>query len=440
VREVAIVGRPNIGKSTLFNRLVGSRDAIVADVSGVTRDVKSARVQPRQGKPFMLLDTGGLWSGDEWETKIFNKVADALRNANLVLFAVDGREGVTDSDRQIAQWLRRTGAEVLLVATKIDDERHTQTAEYFDLFSLGFGEPLATAAEHSLGTFELLEAIQQRLPEPESEHEEDRVRVSIIGRPNVGKSSILNSLVGTERVIVADEPGTTRDSIDVEFSFAGRPFVLVDTAGIRRKPSEDLEYYSKLRSEQALLKAEVSILVIDPFEFGDHEMRLANLALEAGKPVVLAINKWDLVSPDDRVLFLRDLDQDLAHISFAPRVFTSALEGTGLHELLAAVIRVYDTSRQRIATGQLNSWIDVWTQRLAPPNFQGRPLRLLYATQADIAPPTFVFSVNNEKFMTRPYEQYLRNRIREDLGLAEIPFRMIFKARGSSGGKRVRLS
>jgi GTP-binding protein len=429
-----------VGKSTLFNRLVGRREAIVADIAGVTRDVKSARVEPARGKPFRLLDTGGLWSGDEWEKKILDKVTAALRNVDLVLFCVDGRAGVTDADRQIAQWLRRIGKEVMLIATKIDDERHEETAEFFDLYSLGFGEPFPTAAEHALGTMELQEEIQRRLPEPESEHEEGRVRVAIIGRPNVGKSSLLNTMVGDERVIVAAEAGTTRDSIDVEFSFAGRPFTLVDTAGIRRKPSEDLEYYSKLRSEQALLQADVSILVIDPFEFGDHELRLANLALEAGKPVVLAINKWDLVSPDDQLLFLRDLDQDLAHVSFAPRVFTSALEGTGLHELLATVIRVYDTSRTRIPTGQLNGWLDVWTQRLEPPNFQGKSLRLLYVTQADIAPPTFVFSVNNEKYITRPYEQYLRNRIREDLALSEVPFRMIFKARGSSGGKRVRLS
>lgn len=438
MREVAIVGRPNVGKSTLFNRLVGQREAIVADTPGVTRDVKSARVEPAGGFPFFLLDTGGLWSGDEWQKKIHSRVNEALRTADLVLFCVDGRAGVTDADREVAQWLRRLGSEVLLIATKMDDERHEETPEFFDLFSLGFGEPFPTAAEHALGTFDLLQEIQQRLPEPDSMHEEERVRVAIIGRPNVGKSSLLNTLVGSERVLVAAEPGTTRDSIDVEFAFAGRPFLLVDTAGIRRKPSEDLEYYSKLRSEQALLKADVSILVIDPFEFGDHELRLANLALEAGKPVVLAINKWDLISPEDQQLFLRDLDQDLAHIAFAPRVFTSATEGTGLHELLATVIRVYDTSQQRVPTGQLNAWLQVWTQRLEPPNFQGRPLRLLYATQADVAPPTFVFSVNNEKFITRPYEQYLRNRIREDLELSEIPFRMIFKAR--AGGKRVRLS
>ncbi len=437
MRTVAIVGRPNVGKSSLFNRLVGRREAIVADEAGVTRDVKAARMQPEDGPAFLLLDTGGLWSGDEWQQSIHAKVQEALRTADLVLFCVDAREGVTDGDREVAGWLRRMDKEVLLIATKVDDEQHMETAEYYELFSLGFGEPLATAALHGVGTTELLEEIVSSLPEPESLHEEDTVSVAIIGRPNVGKSSLLNAIVGDERVIVADMPGTTRDSIDVEFSFGGRAFTLIDTAGIRRKPDEHLEYFSKLRSEQALLRADISVLVIDPFEFGDHELRLANLALEAGKPVVLAINKWDLVTDLQRQDFLRELDQGLAHIDFAPRIFTSAVEGEGLDEVLVTVLRLHDTSRKRVSTGQMNSWLEVWTQRVSPPNFKGKPLRIFYATQADIAPPVFIFSVNNEEFMTRPYEQYLRNRIREDLAFSEVPFRMIFKAR--SGGKRVRL-
>lgn len=437
MRTVAIVGRPNVGKSSLFNRLVGRREAIVADEAGVTRDVKAARIDSADGPAFLLLDTGGLWSGDEWEKSIHAKVAEALRTADLVLFTVDGREGVTDADREVATWLRRLDRETLLVATKIDDESHMETAEYYELFGLGFGEPLATAALHGVGTGELLEHVIAALPEPDSLHEEESVAVAIVGRPNVGKSSLLNALVGDERVIVADIPGTTRDSIDVDFSYAGRAFTLIDTAGIRRKPDEHLEYFSKLRSEQALLRADVSILVIDPFEFGDHELRLANLALEAGKPVVLAINKWDLPDEEERAEFLRELDLGLAHVDFAPRIYTSAVEGEGLPELLAAVIRLYDSVRRRVSTGQLNGWLDIWTQKVQPPNFKGRPLRIFYATQADIAPPVFIFSVNSEDFVTRPYEQYLRNRIREDLGFSEVPFRMIFKSR--SGGKRVRL-
>jgi GTPase len=433
--KVAIVGRPNVGKSSLFNRLVGRREAIVADLPGVTRDVKSASVKADDGTEFTLLDTGGLWSGDEWETAIKRRIEASLGDVALVLFAVDGRTPLAKADYEIADWLRTLQKDVLLVATKLDDPRHEEVPELFELYGLGFGEPHLTSAEHVRGTYELLDAIAGRLPEDEGEPEEEAVRVAIIGRPNVGKSSLLNAIVGDERVIVADLPGTTRDSVDVAFAFAGRPFVLVDTAGMRRKPEGDVEYYMKLRSEEATNRADVAVLVVDPFELGDHEMRLANLALEGGKPVVMAVNKWDLVTDEQLKPFTRKLDEELSHLRYSPRVFTSAVTDYGLHELLATVIRVYD---RRVPTGELNSWLEVWTTRQAPPNFQGRPLKLLYGTQADVAPPTFVISVNSEKFVTRPYEQYLMNRIREDLGFAEVPFRLIFKSRKGEG-KRVRL-
>ncbi len=433
--RVAIVGRPNVGKSSLFNRIVRSREAIVADMPGVTRDVKEAEATTDDGRSFTVLDTGGLWSGDRWERPIRERVEAALAEVDLILFCVDGREGVTSADQQIADWLRAMNRPVLLVATKIDDPRHEERAEFFELYSLGFGEPFATAAEHDRGVHELVAEINARLPADDEDAEEETVRVAIIGRPNVGKSSLLNALVGDERVIVADEPGTTRDAVDVRFSFAGRPFVLVDTAGMRRKDASDLEYYSRLRSESALRRADVGILVVDPFELGDHELRLANLALDWGKPVVLAINKWDLVTDEQLEEFRAMLDERLYPIEFAPRVFTSAVTDFGLHEVLATVIRLYDTARRRVPTGELNAWLEAWTLKQAPPNFKGRPLKLLYVSQVDVAPPTFVFSINHESFLTRPYEHYLRNRIREDLGFAEVPFRMVFKERGGRGKK-----
>jgi GTP-binding protein len=437
--KVAIVGRPNVGKSSLFNRLVGRREAIVADKPGVTRDVKAARVEPREGSAFTLLDTGGLWSGDEWQQKIRNTIAAALTDVQLILFCVDGRVGLTAADLDIADWLREQGKNLLLVVTKLDDPRHEEEPEIYELFGLGLGEPHFTSAEHARGTFELLDKIVAMLPEHEEEPDEDVIRVSIIGRPNVGKSSLLNALVGDRRVIVADLPGTTRDSVDVNFHFSGRAFTLVDTAGIRRKPSGDIEHYAKIRSERAVLGSDVAVLVFDPFELGDHELRLANFALESGKPVVIAINKWDLVSDEMLAEFEDYLTVQLAHLQFAPKVYTSALTDYGLHEVLAEVVRVFDLARVRISTSEVNNWIGIWTQRQAPPNFKGKPLKLLYTTQADVAPPTFVFSVNNESFVTRAYEQYLRNRIREDLGFKEVPIRLIFKARGSRTGKRVRL-
>ena len=436
--KVAIVGRPNVGKSSLFNRLVKSKEAIVADMPGVTRDVKEAEALTDDGRAITLLDTGGLWSGDKWEKPIRARVEAALVDVDLVLFCVDGREGVTAADHEVAAWLRSLGTPVLLVATKIDDPNHEERPEFFELYSLGFGEPFPTAAEHARGTHELLAAIAERLPETDTGPDEEVVRVAIIGRPNVGKSSLLNAFVGDERVIVADEPGTTRDSVDVRFTFAGRPFVLVDTAGIRRKDDGDIEYYSRLRSEAALRRCDVGVLVIDPFELGDHELRLANLALDWGKPVVVAINKWDLVSDEQLDPIRRALDEQLALIDFAPRVYTSALTEFGLHEVLATAVRLYDTARRRVPTGDLNAWLEAWTVRQAPPNFKGRPLKLLYVSQVDVAPPTFVFSINHESFLTRPYEHYLRNRIREDLGFREVPFRMVFKERGG-GGKRVRV-
>jgi GTP-binding protein len=437
--KVAIVGRPNVGKSSLFNRILGRREAIVADQPGVTRDVKSARVETMSGRSFTLMDTGGMWSGDEWEKAIQKKIEAAIHDVDLILFCVDGRDELTHADCEIARWLRSTKKEVLLIATKIDDPKHEEHQYFFDLYTLGFGEPYSTAAEHGRGILDLQDLIVSKLPEEDEHPEEAAVRVAIIGRPNVGKSSLLNAIVGDERVIVADYPGTTRDTIDVEFNFAGRPFVLVDTAGIRRKPDGDIEYYSKLRSEEAISRCDVAILVIDPFELGDHEMRLANIALEAGKPVVLAINKWDLVSDEQLEPFKKTINEVLAHLFFAPKVYTSALTDFGLHEVLATAIRLYDTARVRYSTSEINSWLEVWTQRQTPPNFQGKLLKLLYGTQADINPPTFVISVNNEQFMTRSYEQYILNRIREDLGFKEVPIRLIFKGRGSDGGKRVRL-
>lgn len=437
--RVAIVGRPNVGKSSLFNRLVGRREAIVADIPGVTRDVKEARVEDDLGRSFSLLDTGGLWSNDEWQEAIKGRIEMALRNVDLVLFCVDGRAPLSAADYEIADWLRTLRKPTLLLATKLDDERHEENPELYELYALGFGDPLFISAEHARGTYELTDTVFERLPGDADEAESEEVRVAIIGRPNVGKSSLLNALVGDERVIVADLPGTTRDSVDVKFDFGGRPFVLVDTAGIRRKPDGDVEYYSKLRSEEALMRADVAVLVIDPFELGDHELRLANLALHAGKPVVVTINKWDLV-PDGQLKELEaELAQALGHISFAPKVYTSAVNEYGLHDLLAAAIRVYDTARFRVSTGSLNGWLEVWTLRQAPPNFRGKPLKLLYGTQADVAPPTFIISVNNEQFVTRSYEQYILNRIREDLGFAEVPLRLVWKSRSKGGGKRVRV-
>lgn len=443
--RVAIVGRPNVGKSHLFNRLVGKREAIVADKPGVTRDVKESWVTVTDNdndlslSGFSLLDTGGLWSADKWESAIKKRVEYALRDTDVVLLCFDGRERLTSADYEIAAWLRSLNKIALLVATKLDHPKHENNPDLYESYGLGFGNIYYTSAEQGRGIAELLAKIIESLPTENIAvgAEAEAVRVAIIGRPNAGKSSLLNALIHDERVIVADVAGTTRDSIDVDFDFGGRPFVLVDTAGIRRKATEDIEYYSKLRAELAIVRADVNILVIDPFEVGDHEFRIANLALASGKPVVVAVNKWDLVIDEQLAETTANLQQILYHLRFVPWVFISAINDYGLHELLATAIRVYDTSRKRVTTGELNRWLELWTQYQPPPNFKGKPLKLFYATQADISPPTFIISVNNQKFITRAYEQYLVNRIREDLGFSEVPTQLIFKDR--SGGKRVRL-
>lgn len=438
--SVAIVGRPNVGKSALFNRIVGRREAIVADMPGVTRDVKSSLVELPSGAYIQVLDTGGLWSADEWQTKIHRSIEASIAGVDLILFCVDGRAGLHHADYEVADWLRKFQIPVLLVATKIDDPQHTETAEFFELYNLGFGEPFPTAALHQVGMNELIEYLDEQLPDSADEAAEEKIKLAIIGRPNVGKSSIVNTLVGDERVLVADSPGTTRDSVDVDFEYAGREFTLIDTAGIRRRlpDDDDIEFYAKLRSEAAIRRASVCILVVDAQEFGDHEMRLANIALEIGKPVILAINKWDLVPEEAHEEFQGRIEQELYHLLFAPRVYTSATENFGMHEMLAGAVRLFDQAHHRVPTGELNQWLTVWTTRQEPPNFQGKPLRMLYISQVDVAPPTFHFSVNNVNFLTRPYEHYLRNRIREDLGFPEVPIRMVFKERGRGSGKKVR--
>lgn len=437
--NVAIVGRPNVGKSSLFNRLLGSRDAIVEDVPGVTRDVKERIIEHEEGWRYALLDTGGLWSADAWETAVLRRTEHALEHADLVLFCFDGRDGISPVDERIADWLRARDVTVVPVATKIDDERHADSSAVMEAYGLGFGTPILTSANHGRGIAEIVDLIRPMAVEDESfDASTDRLTVAIVGRPNAGKSSLLNGLLGEERVIVSSEAGTTRDAIDVQLEWGGRPFVLIDTAGIRRKPSEDLEFYTKLRSERAIRRADVVILVVDPFELGDHEHRLANMALEHGTPTVVALNKMDLVEGQQKREAMQHVRTTLEHLHSAPHLAISALQGDGLVELLSECASVHEEANQRIATGLLNAWVEVWLERQSPPNFKGRPLKILYATQAAVAPPTFIISVNHESFVTRSYEQYLINRIKEDLGFERVPVRVVFKDRGKGGSKRVR--
>ncbi len=429
MKKVVIVGRPNVGKSSLYNRLLGRRDAVVADEPGVTRDLKEAVIETDRGR-FKLVDTGGLWSGDAWEPKIQEKVDRAIQDADLVLFLVDGRADPTQADFEVADYLRKQPTPVLLVATKVDDPKHEQYLG--ELYALGFGAPIPTSVEHRRGLDELVDAIWERLPvrqDEDAEPEVEALRLAIIGRPNAGKSSLLNAILGEERVIVSEQPGTTRDAIDVEFDYGGQRFVLVDTAGIRKRPETAVEYFAIQRSHRVIREADVVVLVVDPFELGDRELKMANEALEAGRPTILAVSKWDRVPKDEARRVRAEIREKLAHLERLPLIYTSAVTGQNLHKLLSEAVRLYHLARTRFETSELNRWVDVWLMRTRVPNFKGKPLKIFFATQPEVAPPTFVFFVNHPEFVTRAFENYLKNRIGEDLGLREIPFRLVFRGR-----------
>ncbi len=431
MRSVVIVGRPNVGKSSLFNRLTGYRDAVVASESGSTRDLKQAVVEA-DDRLIQLTDTGGLWSGDDWEVKILAKVDQALSAADLVLFLVDGRSELTEADFEIAEYLRKSRRPVLLVATKVDAPGHE--AWLGGLYTLGFGRPMATSVEHRRGLDELLEMISGLLPADDGaeQPEPQAIRVAIIGRPNAGKSSLLNAIVGEERVIVAEQPGTTRDAIDQPIEVNGKNYVLVDTAGIRKRPETAVEHFAIARAHRVIRMADVVLLVIDPFEIGDRELKLATEVSTAGKPTLLVVSKWDLVPKDEASTLMGEIRERLAHLHNLHMLTTSSVLGVNIQKMFSEVTWLYRRSYVRYDTAGLNRLVRSWVARTRLPNFKGRPLKIYYLTQPEVAPPTFVFFVNHPEFVTRAFEGYLRNRIAADLDLAYIPFRMKFKARKGS--------
>ncbi len=433
MRKVVIVGRPNVGKSSLFNRLIGRREAVVADEPGVTRDLKEGVVETDTGR-FKLVDTGGVWSGDRWEAKIQEKVDRAVDEADLVLFLVDARSDLTESDFAVAEYLRKKGKPVILVATKVDHPRHE--AYLGELYALGFGAPVPTSVEHRRGIEELLDRVWERLPvrADEAGAEVEPLRLAIVGRPNAGKSSLLNALLGEERVIVSDEPGTTRDAIDVDLEFGGRRFRLVDTAGIRKRPETAVEWFAIQRAERVIRNADVVALVVDPFEVGDRELKLANQAFEAGRPVVVVVTKWDRVPREDRRRVRAALRERFAHLAHLPMIFVSAKTGENLTKVLSEAASLYEEAHRRVETGELNRWVRLWLARTRVPNFRGRPLKVFYATQAEVAPPTFVFFVNEPEFVTRSFENYIKNRIRQDLEFPRVPFRLVWRGRTPKRG------
>lgn len=432
---VVIVGRPNVGKSALFNRLIGKRLAIVEDIPGVTRDRLYAPGEWR-GRSFTVVDTGGLVSGsaEGMSARVRTQATRALGEADLVLLVVDTRDGLIPEDRAIADVVRRSRVPVLVVANKVDDAAQEAAAHEFS--ALGFGDPLPVSAYHGRGVGDLLDAVVATLPErPSAPPDVARVAVALVGRPNVGKSSLVNAMLGEERVVVDAAPGTTRDAVDTICERGGRSLVLIDTAGLRRRArvGAGLERYSAARTRRAIERADVAVLILDASEPpADQDQRIAQEIAEAGRGAVIALNKWDLVAPTPRPDRRRErpVRHALRFIGYAPIVVTSATKGWGIGPLFDAVARVADAHQSRIGTGVLNRVIGDAVAAQAPPSdAAGRRLRIYYATQAETRPPTVVLFVNDPARITDAYRRYLERAIRQAVDLTGTPLRLVLRRR-----------
>jgi len=434
---VAVVGRPNVGKSTLVNRILGRREAVVQDVPGVTRD-RIAYDALWGGRRFTLVDTGG-WEPDArgLQAMVSAQAERAVTTADLVLFVVDGRIGATETDLVVARTLRRSGRPVILTATKIDDERgEPDTAS---LWSLGLGEPYPVSGLHGRGSGDLLDAVLEALPDaPLDEDEEGGPRrVALIGRPNVGKSSLLNRLTGEERSVVDSVAGTTIDPVDSLVELDGEIWRFVDTAGLRRRVNQasGMEYYASLRTAAAIEAAEVAVVLLDASEqITEQDQRVIAEVVEAGRALVLAYNKWDLLDEDRRLTLEREISRDLARVAWAPRVNVSARTGRAV-EKLAAQLRVSLASwDRRISTGRLNSWLAEVVAQTPPPARGGRAPRLLFATQADTRPPRFVLFTT--EFLEAGYRRFVERRLREDFDFVGTPIEISVRVREKRGATR----
>ena len=429
---VAVVGRPNVGKSTFFNKIVGSRVSIVQDTPGVTRDRIIADAE-WAGKQFLLIDTGGIEPENKEiiPSQMRAQAEIAMDMADVILFMVDGRGGLTAADREVGDLLRRKNKDVILVANKIDGKGVPD--DFYDFYELGLGEPFAVSSANQLGLGDLLDEIISRIPkEAFEEEDEDDIKIAIIGRPNVGKSSLVNAFLGEERVIVSDIAGTTRDSIDTPFEKDGQKYTLIDTAGIRRrsKVTDEVEKYSVIRAMAAIERCDVAIMVIDAMEgLAEQDKRIAGLAHEAGKGIIVVVNKWDLVEKETNTM--RDMERkikgELQFMSYAPVMFTSAVKGQRLLPVIDAARSVAENRAMRVGTGQLNSLIADAVMMNPTPVDKGKRLKIYYAAQIGIKPPLFSFQVNDRELMHFSYARYLENKIREGYGFAGSSIKFVFR-------------
>ena len=432
---VAVVGRPNVGKSTLFNKLIGERRSIVDDVPGVTRDRVYGDCE--WGKyNFSLIDTGGLESGDDVILSHIREQANlAIDMADVIIFVTDIRAGVTASDEEIAAMLRKSGRPVVLCVNKCDSIGDTPL-ELYDFYSLGLGTPFAVSSVHGHGTGDMLDEVCSYLSNEETnEDEETEIKVAVIGRPNAGKSSLVNYLIGENRMIVSDVAGTTRDAVDSRVVNEYGSFTFIDTAGMRRRGKVDdgVERYSVLRALAAVNRADVCIIMVDASEgFAEQDSKVAGYAHEQGKACVIAVNKWDLIEKDGRTMDekRKKYEQDFSFMDYAPIIFISAKTGQRVDKLLELVKQINDSNCLRIATGRLNELLAQATSRVQPPSDKGKRLKIYYMTQTSVKPPTFVIFVNRSELFHFSYQRYIENRLREAFGFIGTPIRFIIRERG----------
>jgi GTPase len=433
---VAIVGRPNVGKSTLFNRIAGGLVAIVEDKPGVTRD-RLYRDAEWLNRKFTLVDTGGIEFNVEHDS-IANQMKKqaqlAMEEADVIVFVVDGKAGITPDDEAVAKTLRKSSTPVVIAVNKVENFKQS-SGEVYEFYNLGMGDPIPVSASHGMNTGDLLDAVIAHFPGVEDEDlDPDTIKIAVIGRPNVGKSSLVNAILGQERVIVSNIPGTTRDAIDTPFEREGKDYILIDTAGMRRRGriDEPTERYSVVRSLRAVDRSDVVLMLIDSTDgVTEQDKKIAGYAHEAGKGIVLVINKWDLIEKDEKTMnkFDRDIREELAFMQYAPTLFTSATTKQRVTKVLELVDFVAEQNSMRIATATLNSQVREWVSITPPPTDKGRRLKILFATQVAVKPPTFVFFVNDTELMHFSYSRYLENQLRKNFGFEGSPIRMVVRQR-----------
>ncbi len=437
---IAIVGRPNVGKSMLFNKLIGRRVSIVEDTPGVTRDRIYGEAD-WNGRAFTLIDTGGIEPRADSQILEFmrEQAQIAIENATVIVFLTDIRSGLTASDHEVASLLLRSGKPIVLAVNKMDSTG-TLDPDFYEFYNLGLGDPIALSAVHGHGTGDLLDACVRLFPpEEEEEEEDDAIHVAVIGKPNAGKSSLINRILGEERVIVSDVAGTTRDAIDSRFENQQGSFVFIDTAGIRRKSKveDSIEKYSVLRATMAIERADVCLILIDAAEgVTEQDTKVAGLAHEAGKASIIVVNKWDLIEKDGKTMdHMREkVRQDLAFMPYAPILFISAKTGQRVDRLFALIDYVSNQAAVRITTGMLNNVLEDAQTRVQPPTDKGRRLKIYYMTQVGIKPPHFVIFCNDAKLFHFSYRRYLENCIRNTFGLEGTPVRISIRQKGDKEG------